>query len=125
MSISLLLALLETHEPNEPDLTAEYFKWIGAQWDGKEWKGWKEERREVILRRLYDILFSHIQYMPPPPTGQPPPRGGLGTVLARTFTGDTAKDDHNVDLQEYANRLRSMLRQDMHTALEELICQYP
>jgi hypothetical protein len=119
MSMSLLLALLETHEPGEPDRTRDYFQWIGASPDNTApngWSGGQPERAEIVMRALYDLLHSSIY----PST---PER--IGTVLARTLTDDAGPDTRGRDLSYFARDLRTSLRDKMIRYLDELRSRYP
>jgi hypothetical protein len=119
MSLSLLLALLETHEPGEPDRTRDYFQWIEATADGKAPTGWiggRPERAEIVMRALYDLLHSTIYPSRPEM---------IGTLLARTLTDDRARDGHGRDLQYFAKVFRTSLRENMIRYLDELRSKYP
>ena len=119
MSVSLLLALLGTHEPYESDRTRDYFLWIGAQpstTSPNGWTGGQPERVEIVMRALYDILQSTIY----PATPEK-----IGTVLARTLTSDTLPDAQGHDLQFFAKPLRANLREKIITYLDELRNKYP
>ena len=119
MSTSLLLALLGTEEPGEPDRTRDYFVWVGATQDATSPTGWTKgqpERVAIMMRALYDILQSTIY----PAT---PER--IGTVLARALTDQTGPDNQGHDLQHFAKPLRANLRQKMITYLDELRNQWP
>lgn len=119
MSLSLLLALLETHEPGEPDRTRDYFQWIGAIPDGKAANGWtagQPERAEMVMRALYDLLHSTIYPSRPEM---------IGTLLARTLTNHTAPDGQGRDLQHFAKVFRTSLRENMIRYLDELRSKYP
>ena len=119
MTISLLLALLETHEDDESDHTGELFEWIGAKPDATQPSGWtsgQPERTELVMRALYDLLRSTIYPSTP---------DNIGTVLARTLTDDTAPDGKGRDLQYFAKPLRQSLRAKMRKYLDDLRMQYP
>jgi hypothetical protein len=119
MSMSLLLALLGTHEVGEADRTADYFRWIGATPNttaASGWTGGKPERAEIVMRALYDLLQSTIY----PSTPEK-----IGTVLARALTSDTDKDLRGHDLEFFAKALRTSLRDKMITYLDELRNRYP
>jgi hypothetical protein len=125
MSTSLLLALLETIEPDEADLTADYYHWIGATWDGEAWTNGQEDRKELVMRTLYDTLSSYTNsarsrgYTNPRLATQQPPQGKLGTVLARTLTGN------NEGLEEHARTLRREMRDTLRASLAELFRNIP
>lgn len=119
MTVSLLLALLGDHDSGESDRTRDYFEWIGATEDPKAVHGWvggKPERVEIMMRALYDILHSTIY----PATPEK-----IGTVLARTLTGDTEPDGQGRDLQYFAKPLRKSLREKMIFYLDEVRNRYP
>jgi hypothetical protein len=118
MTVSLLLALLESHEHGEADRTRDYFDWIGAIPDSRAphgWRGGKPERVEIVMRALYDILHSSIY----PAT---PER--IGTVLARVLTNDTDEDNRKDDLPALAKELRESLRKKMLFYLDTLRDKY-
>jgi hypothetical protein len=114
MSTSLLLALLEPHEGYEENRSAEYFRWIGAHWDGSRYVGGSPERRELVMRELYDVLQSHVNVTMPA-------SGALGTVLARVLTHDTQSPDR---LVEAAARLRASLRRELFRRFDILIARH-
>ena len=119
MTTSLLLALLGTEEPGEPDRTRDFFVWVGAQQDQASATGWtpgEPERVEIMMRALYDILHSTIY----PAT---PER--VGTVLARALTDHIGPDNQGHDLQYFAKPLRASLRQKLIAYLDELRNQWP
>jgi hypothetical protein len=114
MSTSLLLALLETHKGDEgPDRSADYRAWIGSEWNGQEYTGGVGERRELMMRELYDVLQEAIIRAISGPASVP-----LGTVLARTLTDETT------GLREAAARLRAILRPELVRRLDRLIRDY-
>jgi hypothetical protein len=119
MWLSLLLALLGTHEVNESDRTRDYFIWIGATPDATAPTGWtkgRPERVELVMRALCDLLHSAIY----PATPEK-----IGTVLARALTDDTTPDAQGYDLQYFAKPLRASLREKMIRYLDELRSTYP
>jgi hypothetical protein len=119
MSLSLLLALLGTHEVGEADHTADYFNWIGATPNATApigWTGGQPERAEIVMRALYDLLQATIYPSSPE---------NIGTVLARTLTDDTGPDARGRDLQYYAGALRTSLRDKMIAYLDDLRNRYP
>jgi hypothetical protein len=119
MTTSLLLALLGTEEPGEPDRTRDFFVWVGAAPDQASATGWtpgEPERVEIMMRALYDILHSTIY----PAT---PER--VGTVLARALTDHIGPDNQGHDLQYFAKPLRASLRQKLIAYLDELRNQWP
>jgi hypothetical protein len=120
MSTSLLLALLEAHEPNEPDRSRDYYNWIRAQWDGTKWNYGSSERRDLMLRELYEVLRSTINInMTLPYETMPAESGALGTVLARTLT-----DDQRPGLPAAAKRLRAALKRELLKRLDALIANH-
>lgn len=117
MSISLLLALLETHGGNEPDRSRDYYAWAGAEWDGARWINPSPERAELILRELYDVLQATIQAaIPTPMLGG----GRLGTVLARALTHDQ-RPVPPAAIQE----LRDLLKPELLRRFDALIDRHP
>lgn len=131
MSVSLLLALLETQEDNEPDYTRDYYTWIGAKWDGQRWINGNEEKREVVLRLLYDVLRSAINVgMPQSVAGpqqqnvQMPQSVALGTVLARAISEDEILS-LQTDVKQQRTDLRAQLRAEMIRHLHALMSPPP
>lgn len=119
MSLSLLLALLETREAGEQDHTGKYLRWIKAQENPApppDWRGAQPERVEMVMRALYDILHSTVY----PATPEK-----IGTVLARALSERYGPDDNGNDLQHFAKPLRASLRGKMVDYLDKLLEQYP